>query len=523
MQTNLLIHNLFYLAGAIINAGVAVLVLVNKRKEISSVVVTFVLMSLAVVIFQVSHLIGTNMYSSEASRSALMWNLTDIFIAIFMTHWFLALIGKVKEKRVALGIIYIVGIAMFVYFVMHPSDFLLNSVPKMYFPFYYNPGPLYFLMPLYFLGVGIYYFCQLLWAYKAEVDPVQKNRFRYVLLSIIYAFAVGTTAFLLVFNIPFDPLWSSFFGLYTIPLAYAMVRYELLDIQIISKRAFVYAITMTAVGIGIGFINFIGTYINQINPNLPSWIMSVLLAALISESGIYVWRKAREEDVIKYEFVNVVTHRFRGPLVDIRWATDLLNEEKDKLPDGSKLALAAIEQAENKLTELTNILVTMGNTETKKSIYHFSNFNLGDIAKSLATEYRDKFLKKNVTLDISDAPDTKVYADQEKIKFVADILINNAFHYTPEGGSVKVWFDVLGSNLEMHIKDSGIGIDKSEAPFMFTKFYRAGNARNMDVEGTGIGLYLADEIMRRSGGKISFYSKGLDLGTTFTISLPRRV
>lgn len=527
MSASLLTHNILYLIGILLNVGVILLVIVISRKHFTSTVVTFILMSISVTVFQVSNLIGLNAASAISSRNTLMFSLSTLFIGMFLTHWFLALTGKVKKRRWPLAIIYATGLCLAAFFIAFPDTYLLESVPKLYFPFYYQPGLWYILDPTWFMLTGLYFFYELNSSYKAETNPIEKNRLKYALLSVVYGFIVGTTAYLLVFDIPFDPIWSAFFGLYTIPLAYAIVRYELLDIRVFAKRAFVYLATMICLGVVIGVTNFIGNYILKVQPDFPSWIMPAILAVLIGEGGIYLWRKARHEDRAKYEFVDLVTHKFRGPLTQIKWATDLIASESNSagvMSENGRNAIETIQQATSKMTELTNALVTVDDTDSKKHDYAYKSFDLLAVVNAVAREYGPRFMQKKIDLGIyATGIDTTAYGDPEKMKFAVDILVNNALIYTPPGGKVSVRFWQRGAYLEMIINDTGIGVPDDAAPFMFTKFYRAENAQKATVDGTGIGLYLANEIVKRNGGTLSYFSQGPTKGATFVIHLPVKI
>ncbi len=527
MSASLLTHNTLYLIGILLNIGVILLVILISRKNLTSTVVTFILMSISVTVFQVSNLIGLNATSGIESKNTLMFSLSTIFIGIFLTHWFLALTGKVKKRLWPLIFIYATGLCLVAFFMINPNSYLLVSIPKLYFPFFYNPGALYVLDPIWFMLTGLYFFYESNASYKNETNPIEKNRLKYALISVIYGFIIGSTAYLPLFDIPFDPMWSALFGLYTIPLAYAIVRYELLDIRVFAKRAFVYLVTMICLGVVIGITNFIGNYILKVQPDFPSWIMPAILAILIGEGGIYLWSKARQEDRSKYEFVDLVTHKFRGPLTQIKWATDLISSESSAagaVSENSKTAIETIQQATSKMTELTNALVAVDDTDSKKYTYAYKTFDLLAVVNNVVKEYSPRYMQKKIDIGIyATGVDTTAYGDPEKMKFAVDILVNNALIYTPQGGRVSIRFWQRGTYLEMIINDTGIGIPDDAAPFMFTKFYRAENAQRATVDGTGIGLYLANEIVKRNGGTLSYFSQGPTKGATFVIHLPVKI
>lgn len=522
MSTSLFIHNFLFLVAGFMNIIIALFVLYYGRKKMTSLLLTFSLFCLAVSVFQITQALGTNAPTAELSHKILMFNLTDLFIGMFWTHWFLALIGKTKERRPALAIVYTTGLGLFSFFIAYPSMFLVSSVPKMYFPFYYQPGPYYFLMVLWFFLVAIYYFVELYLAYRIEKNPIQKNRHRYVLASMLYAFVAGTTAFGLVFDIPINPIISAFGGFYTIMLTYAIIEYELLDIRIFAKRAFAYAVVLVAVGAILLGINSLGIYFTKIIPEFPQWIVPTIMATLIGGSGIYIWRKFREADIAKYEFITVMMHKFRTPLTEAKWATESIVAERDKLSEDAQKSLDMVEQAHSRIVALINALITLNDTDNRSYSYIFSRFDIVQVTRPLAEEYQKNFAKKGITFKFETTDDAAVlvYSDSEKLRFAMDILINNAFQYTPVGGTVTLSIKRNGGSVLWSVTDSGIGIKKEASNFIFSKFYRGERARNTSTEGTGIGLYLAHEIIKRGGGKLSFYSEGENKGTTFTINLP---
>ena len=103
---------------------------------------------------------------------------------------------------------------------------------------------------------------------------------------------------------------------------------------------------------------------------------------------------------------------------------------------------------------------------------------------------------------------------------VVSNLISNAVKYTPEGGVVKVGYQVEVSRLVISVSDTGIGVPLEDQDRLFTRFFRASNARNAVIKGTGLGLYIAKKSLAILGGEISFTSVP-GAGTTFTITLPR--
>ena len=102
---------------------------------------------------------------------------------------------------------------------------------------------------------------------------------------------------------------------------------------------------------------------------------------------------------------------------------------------------------------------------------------------------------------------------------VVSNLISNAVKYTPDGGTVKVSYQVDVSQLVISVADNGIGVPLEDQERLFTRFFRANNARDAVIKGTGLGLYIAKKSLDILGGEISFTSTP-GQGTIFTITLP---
>ncbi len=112
--------------------------------------------------------------------------------------------------------------------------------------------------------------------------------------------------------------------------------------------------------------------------------------------------------------------------------------------------------------------------------------------------------------------------DKDKIAAVLVNLLGNAVKYTPEGGRVALRVNVTDHQIEMSIEDTGVGIAEDELPKVFDKFFRSQDPRVQQETGTGLGLALAQEVVRLHGGQITVESE-LNKGSTFTVILPRGI
>ena len=127
---------------------------------------------------------------------------------------------------------------------------------------------------------------------------------------------------------------------------------------------------------------------------------------------------------------------------------------------------------------------------------------------------------KNLNINKNINPDLITLYDETRIKFVIQIFIENAIHYTKERGTIDINLYKKDNDIIFSVHDTGIGMDKNGLSMVFSKFYRASEARAIDTEGIGIGLFIAKEVIKRHKGTIWAESEGIDKGSTFSFSLP---
>jgi signal transduction histidine kinase len=478
---------------------------------------------LSTAVFTISHVIGVNVTDPVLSKHILMANLSVMFITCFVAHFIFIFIGKEKEQKPAIIAIYTITLVMLTVYLIFPDTFLLDSVPKLYFPNYYVAGSLDWIMRIVsVLIIPIYFFIHTILAYKTA-DSVLQNRIKYFASGLVFGYFFGWLATPLVFfdkpilfGIILDPVYSlPFIPIFALTFTYAALKYELVDIKIVAKQAFIYAITTTVVGMAIAVFNAFNAIIRTDYPSIPSWLIPFVSSVIAVTAGAIVWKKLRESDALKYEFITVVTHKFRGPLTQIKWLAESIT---DAIPEEAKPALDQIQSANYRLIEMTNLLVRVSETDNSEYSYHYKPIRLGKIINELMPEYRGRAELKKLKLAFNDDSVKILQIDATKMKFVFQILLDNAIIYTPEGGSITVTtHDESNGGVLLTVKDSGIGIANEDASRIFQKFWRSQSALHADVNGMGIGLFMARNIIERHGGTIRASSEGLNRGTTFSV------
>jgi signal transduction histidine kinase len=517
---HLLIHNTASIVSAVAMFGVTFFAFINGPKKVANVTIS--LMAFFSFVFIVSHVVGVNILDPEISKYVLMFNLCVFFLGAFNLHAVYALLQIAEKREKILVVVYTLATCLIIFFLIYPDLFLLPSVPKMYFPNYYNAGVFNWFRMVFVYLIIVPLVLYELWAGLRRADsPVAKSQYKYFLWCVIFGYGVGLIPNLLIYNIPVDPLWGMLCGIvFTIPFVYGGVQFKLFSIKVIAKQAFYYAVAILIVGGFIVFLEILNQTILSTYPSFPLWIAPLVSSVLITSIGIVVWRSLRRGDILKYEFITTVTHKFRTPLTYIKWsAENLLNP--NLTPEERKMHVELIEKGNEKLVELTNILANASDAENREYEYKMEKASISSLVLEICNSLSDQLVTGAVTLTKHIEPDVSFVCDISRIKFVLQVIIENAVHYSAQGGEVVVSLtrQAQDKGFLFSVKDSGIGIDKKELPLLFSRFYRSDDARKIDTEGMGIGLFVSKEIIGKHNGKIWAKSDGLKKGSVFYVSM----
>ncbi|MDE1874701.1 MAG: hypothetical protein KGI79_01165 [Patescibacteria group bacterium] len=518
----LLITDAIYGFFFVITALFGIWVYLKSSRKTSHIL--FLLLTLAIGIYQVSYAIGTGTADPEASRTILMLSLSLICVIALTAHWIAAILEKVKEYRSTIIGLYAVGVALIVLYVLRPDGFILASAPKLYFPDYYQAGDLFWLFVFYF-AAGFGLIMRMLIKSYAMSDAAHRNRLAYYMAAILIGFPLCATSFFLAYDIPFDPIYSSLFNLSIVPLAYGTLRYDIMDIKQAARRALGYALFVIGTGLFIVGAEAGNSLLLAFYPTAPSWLVPLAASLVIVFFGGYIWEKMRELENLKYEFITVVTHKFRTPLTRIKWASEIIERQAASATDpGSareRAAIGEIEDASEHLVGLTDMLVSLQRASGSSYGYEFEATDPCELVAKAVQGIRERAQDKRVSVALSCPPKSAaVSVDRRRMAFALQIIAENAVTYTPEGGDVSVSVSHDASGVYIEVKDSGIGIAKEDLPRMFSKFWRSAAAKTVDTEGMGIGLFMAREIIERHDGQIWARSEGVGRGSLFTIRLP---
>ncbi len=229
----------------------------------------------------------------------------------------------------------------------------------------------------------------------------------------------------------------------------------------------------------------------------------------------------RDLDKAKDEFVSLASHQLRTPAAGVKaFASMLLDGYGGMVTPKQREFLQQIYDSNERQLRIVEDLLSVARVDSGRMTLSRSEVNISELVDQVVNEMAIPISGKNQQLIVK-TPEKPVVieADGEKLKMVVDNLISNASKYTPNGGAITVEVEVVRSKLNITVTDTGVGISKEELPGLFKKFSRIENELSAEVGGTGLGLYLAERIVRLHGGNIGVSSQP-GKGSRFTLKLP---
>ncbi len=229
-------------------------------------------------------------------------------------------------------------------------------------------------------------------------------------------------------------------------------------------------------------------------------------------------QKLAEE--MRGQFIDSATHELRTPLANIRAYSETLALMDDVDIEQQKEFCNTINSEATRLARFVDDLLSVSSMEVGSMSINRQNVNLQRLFDEVTEKVRPLAAKKSQEFGV-DLPEKLDEALLDKDKFSAMLvnLLGNASKYTPEGGRIGLVVTTSDDSLVVSVEDSGVGIAEDELPHVFEKFFRSKDPRVQGETGTGLGLSLANEIVRLHGGELEVTST-VDQGSTFTVTIP---
>jgi len=250
------------------------------------------------------------------------------------------------------------------------------------------------------------------------------------------------------------------------------------------------------------------------------------ISGVAFEDGIvYAFRNLTEEralDELKGEFVATVSHELRTPLAAIYGsAQTLLRDDIVLEEDKRRRLLQVIAQESERLSRVAADILLANRIDSGRLQLDTKPLDVARLAEDLVDGMQSCIVERDdVTLELVAAEaGSFVAGDEDKLRQVLINLVDNALKYSPEGGAVEVRVEAAGTCVRVSVADEGLGIPHGERQRIFGKFYRVDPQLSRGVGGTGLGLYICRELVRRMDGRLTVSSKEGE-GSTFAVELP---
>ncbi len=215
-------------------------------------------------------------------------------------------------------------------------------------------------------------------------------------------------------------------------------------------------------------------------------------------------------------FVADASHELRTPLSLIRANAEIMKREG---AGESAESVDDIIKETDHLSYLVGQMLTLARADVHESPFAREDVDLSSLAGDIVREAQVLAREKSITLVYEGEDGLHVAGDGQRLREVLLILLDNAFKYSDEGGSVSVRLAAEGSGVRLAVADKGHGIPASDLPHVFDRFYRVDKARSREMGGTGLGLAIALWITEEHGGTVRLESVAGE-GTTVTVGLP---
>jgi len=330
------------------------------------------------------------------------------------------------------------------------------------------------------------------------------------------------------------------YGLFGAPvfvglLAYTIVKFKTFNIKLIGSNVLIFTLWLLT-----GSLLFIQDINTSHAVTAVTLIISIIFGIFVIES---VRREVKQREQIevlagdlsnantrlleidkqKSEFVSLATHQLRAPLTAMKGYSSLMLEgEMGEINPEAKQAVSRIYDSANTLTNIVNDYLNISRIELGTMKYSFDKHDMKKIVEDVIAELKPNIDKKGLKFTFNCDANYRyiVHADLDKLKQVIGNLIDNSLKYTPSGSiEVNLVRKSVEGKIVLSVKDTGVGISSEVMPRLFEKFVRSDKANKQNIYGTGLGLYIAKQVVLAHKGRIWAESLGDGKGSLFVVEL----
>lgn len=236
---------------------------------------------------------------------------------------------------------------------------------------------------------------------------------------------------------------------------------------------------------------------------------------LLTKNFNQMTKELNKIETMRQEFIASVSHEIQSPLTSIRGFSAALKD--DIVSEDKKIQyLTIIEKESTRLSQLSSNLLKLASLDSEHQTLMLQQYRLDEQIRHVVMALEPQWTKKNIEIDL-DLSNVQIEADKDLLEQVWLNLVTNAIKYTPENGLVKISIHQKNEEIDVKIKDNGIGIAEEDQKYIFESFYKVDKSRTL--KGSGLGLAITKKIVRLHEGAVRVESKK-EQGSIFTVTLP---
>ncbi|MFA6554085.1 MAG: ATP-binding protein [Candidatus Paceibacterota bacterium] len=396
----------------------------------------------------------------------------------------------------------------------------------------------YTIYVIYFIASLVVAYSNLFKSFNKSNDHTVKIQLKFIFLGTILPYLIAMYFDLISPPYDYTHIWIGPLMAFIVAwvLLYAVYKHNLLNAKVITTEMFTACLWIfilvrvllaetdqdRLLNIGLLILTIIvgSLLIRSVRQEVKHREKIELLATDLEKANT----RLTELDRQKSEFVSFATHQLRGPLTAMKGYSSLILEgDMGEISTEVRNGVTRIFDSTNTLVNIVNDYLNLSRIELGAMKYAFETIDLKTMIEDVVAELKPNIDKTGVKLTFTaenHGIDYRTTADRDKLKQVVANIIDNSLKYTPSGSiDAKLSYDKSRHLFIFAVKDTGVGIAPETLPRLFQKFSRAENASKTNIRGTGLGLYVAKQMIEAHHGTIRAESPGEGKGATFIVEL----
>lgn len=258
------------------------------------------------------------------------------------------------------------------------------------------------------------------------------------------------------------------------------------------------------------------------SPSVLIFVLGIVLMVGIEIVMVFTFRNLTVQMKLTdlYDsFIGNITHELKSPLSSIQLYLETFIQ-KEVPEERKKEFLELMLKNTSRLNKLINSILEISRIEQKKIAHDYQTFETDAVIRELITESAKQFGLPIDRLTFLGEANCQCFIDKDAMQIVFDNLLSNSMKYSHDPTKIIIELSSNEKKLTINFRDYGMGIKRSDLKLIFHKFHRIADQHSPSVKGTGLGLYLAKEIIKLHKGNISAFSEGENKGASFLIEIP---